>query len=104
MSKYTFTGATTDIIHIQTLEFVAKGHTFYVDITLNTLEDCYYAWLWERSYGIKDMMFGCPVHNHRFGKPYVETLEGFTEAVIVNLPEYADGYMDDRLEEDGYGE
>lgn len=100
MNKYICAGVTSDIIHIQTLEFSTKDHTFYVDIELNTLEDCYYAWLWERRCGIKEMMFGSLVHNMRFGEPFVETLESFAETVITNFSEYADDYTADHLEEE----
>ena len=102
MKKYTFNGLARNITVLETYEFVSKKHTFYVEIIKDhsTDQNEITAWIWERSYGIKEMMFGTSIPNGK-GRASINALESFTEMVIANFPKYADGYMANRLEEDG---
>lgn len=93
---------TTRFTTICTMQRKYRKHTFYVDIILDNEEECYYAWIWSDRYGIKDMMFGGPVHNHRFGQPVTETAQSFIETAMddYNFKGSADLYIEDHMEED----
>jgi len=48
------------------------------------VDDTYEAWLYNREYGIKDLMFGMPVEQQSFDE--------FLEIVEANVPEYIELY------------
>ena len=57
-------------------------HHYIVDIF--NVDDTYEAWLYNREYGIKDLMFGMPVEQQSFDE--------FLEIVEANVPEYIELY------------
>lgn len=86
----------TRFAYITTLAQWHEGHLFYVDITLDKVNDAYYAHIWEDSYGVKDLMFGSLIHNQHYDQPMTVTADYFIELVEANFEEYADGYLEDR--------
>lgn len=86
----------TRFAYITTLAQWHNGHLFYVDITMDMVEDTYNAHIWENDYGVKDLMFGSAIHNMQYGQPVVITAEHFIELVDANFEEYADCYLEDR--------
>ena len=50
------------------------------------VDDTYEAWLYNREYGIKDLMFGMPVEQQSFDE--------FLEIVEANVPEYIELYKE----------
>ena len=86
----------TRFAYITTLAEWHGEHLFYVDITLDMVQEVYYAHIWEDSYGVKDLMFGSAIHNNQYGQPVTITADHFIELVNANFEEYADSYMEDR--------
>ena len=82
---------------MKTLRFWYENQPFCVDIFLDTDEEQYEAWLYADGYGIKESMFGCSVHSHRFGQPTTETLESFTRMVMGNLYDYLPDYIEQHM-------
>ena len=73
---------------------------FYVDIVLDHKEQCYDAWITADGYGVKDYMFGGPVHNQRFGEPITETAQSFIETAMddYNFKGSADLYIEQYMD------
>lgn len=85
-------------VKIITLATYETNMGFRVDIVHN-MEDtytCYEAYLYYKSYGVKDLMFGLSDED--------TTLEEFCDIVMGNLAEYIRGYIEDHMEDDIYFE
>lgn len=76
-------------INITTYEY--KNGTM---IEIVEKDDSFEAWIYDENYGVKDLMWGEPIHNTRFGKPYVQTYENFVKLVEENIEEYIEDYYD----------
>lgn len=79
---------------LPTLETLGKGD-FRVDIVLNTITSTYYAWLYHRSYGIKDSMFGWPMIQTDGSFQPLSKMEELVEGNIDSyIALYKERYMD----------
>lgn len=75
------------------LETLGKGD-FRVDIVLNTEESTYYAWLYHKDYGIKEMMFGWPMVQSDGSFQPLSVMENLVEGNIDSyIKSYAEDYM-----------
>lgn len=75
------------------LETLGKGD-FRVDIILNTEESTYYAWLYHKDYGIKEMMFGWPMVQ---SDGSFQSLSVMEELVKGNINSYINSYAEDHM-------
>ena len=70
---------------------------FWVDIVLDTKEECYGMWLFHEQIGVKSFMIGFPVHNRHYDEEITETLESVLEyldyQVEESIPLYVEEYM-----------
>lgn len=66
------------------------GITICVDI-VETPDD-FEAWIYDKDYGIKELMWGEPKNNMRFNEPYTQTFEGFKKSVSANIKNYIGSY------------
>ena len=57
---------------------------YSIDITFDG--ETYEAWLYNNAYGVKDLMFGCPVEQQSF--------DYFLDMVENSAPEYIETYKD----------
>jgi len=85
--------------NICTMEYFdhSTKSVFYVDIIYDLKEHAYDAWLYADMYGIKEHMFGLPVHNYDCGKPYTETIESVIETVEACLPNHIEYYANKHM-------
>lgn len=65
------------------------GNGFLVDIVVTESE--HEAWIYHKDYGIKSMMWG--------GLNSSETIEDFKALVEANVPEYAEDYMSEYMDD-----
>ena len=76
-----------------------KTETYRIDgkwlVDIQTKDDTYYAYLWHERYGIKDLMFGCPVKQQSY--------EEFISLVEANFEDYKDIYIDEFMDEEDEG-
>ena len=54
--------------------------------------DSFEAWIYDKTYGIKELMWGEPKNNMRFNKPYTQTFEEFKKLVSANIKNYIESY------------
>lgn len=64
-------------------------------VDIQTKDDTYYAYLWHERYGIKELMFGCPVKQQSY--------EDFLDTVEANFDEYKDDYIEEVFDEEDEG-
>ena len=54
--------------------------------------DSFEAWIYDKDYGIKELMWGEPKNNMRFNEPYTQTFEGFKKLVSASVKDYIESY------------
>ena len=62
----------------------------YVDIV--ETPDSFEAWIYDKDYGIKELMWGEPKNNMRFNEPYTQTFEEFKKLVSTSIKDYIGSY------------
>ena len=65
---------------------------FRIDVTEK--RDEFEAYLYHKDYAVKDLMFGSPKKNFRFGETIRMTMDMFMELVESNLPDYKENYLE----------
>lgn len=85
-------------ISMKTISLRYENVTFYVDIVMDTDEELYEAYLYADGYSIKESMFGCPIRGRMFGQEKFETLDSFTNMVVVNLPDHIPSYIEQYMD------
>lgn len=85
---------TSRFIYMRTIEV---DNDLLVDIILDTKENVYETWLYHPGYGIKEFMYGEPIHNQRFGQPITITLDEVIENIAFNVEEYMNDYIDTHM-------
>ena len=66
-------------------------NNFYIDI-VKSPDDVYESWIYLKDYGFKMSMFGC----------FANSLEGFIDLVIANIPEYINLYIETKNDMEEY--
>lgn len=61
---------------------------YLVDIIVKKDEQCYEAWLYNKDYGVKDLMFGVPMDEN------TKSEREFLTLVLNNIQDYIDGYKE----------
>ena len=69
-------------IKIETFKY---DENYLIDVV--TLKDTYEAWVYHKNYGVKSLMFGCPIEQ--------QTYQFFLEMVEANADEYIEFYAEE---------
>ena len=69
-------------------------YEYEINIRVDIVEtpDKFEAWIYDRNYGIKQLMWGEPKNNMRFNEPYTQTFEKFKKLVSANIEDYIESY------------
>lgn len=85
---------------IKTTTYETPFDGFLVDIVEQTdtfangeTEPMYYAWLYHKDYGVKDLMFGSMAKQHQNKRDFIDMVE----ANLCNQ-NYIEGYMEDHFD------
>lgn len=69
-------------------------YEYEIKICVDIVEtpDSFEAWIYDKDYGTKELMWGEPKKNIRFNEPYTQTFEGFKKLVNINIKNYIGDY------------
>ena len=69
-------------------------YEYEIKICVDIVEtpDSFEAWIYDKDYGIKELMWGEPKNNIRFNEPYTQTFEGFKKLVNASIKNYIGDY------------
>ena len=69
-------------------------YEYKIKICVDIVEtpDSFEAWIYDKNYGIKELMWGEPKNNMRFNEPYTQTFEGFKKLVSASVKDYLESY------------
>lgn len=69
-------------------------YEYEIKICVDIVEtpDSFEAWIYDKDYGTKELMWGKPKKNIRFNEPYTQTFEGFKKLVSMNIKNYIGDY------------
>lgn len=69
-------------------------YEYEIKICVDIVEtpDSFEAWIYDKDYGIKELMWGEPKNNIRFNEPYTQTFEGFKKLVSESIKDYIGSY------------
>ena len=69
-------------------------YEYEIKICVDIVEtpDAFEAWIYDKNYGIKELMWGELKNNMRFNEPYTQTFEGFKKLVSANIENYIGSY------------
>ena len=69
-------------------------YEYEIKICVDIVEtpDSFEAWIYDKNYGIKELMWGSSKNNTRFNEPYTQTFEEFKKLVSANIEDYIGDY------------
>lgn len=69
-------------------------YEYEIKICVDIVEtsDKFEAWIYDKNYGRKELMWGEPKNNTRFNEPYTQTLEEFKKLVSASVKNYIGSY------------
>ena len=69
-------------------------YEYKIKICVDIVEtpDSFEAWIYDKNYGRKELMWGEPKNNMRFNEPYTQTFEGFKKLVSASVKDYLGSY------------
>lgn len=69
-------------------------YEYKINIRVDIVEtpDSFEAWIYDKNYGIKELMWGEPKNNTRFNEPYRQTFEEFKKLVSASIEKYIGSY------------
>lgn len=78
-------------------QYTVKTYTVKKDFRVDviTYKGMYEAWLYQKGYGVKTLMFGFPIIQHNIdGTPYTISYDEFLQMVENNVADYIPDYLE----------